>query len=70
MKPAPQYFLQKLFGRTISNENEVKANVEAIDLIDHENKLLIQISNFQEAAQKTQHVQNKMKSENNTIKHD
>lgn len=39
-----QYFLQELFGWTISNENEVKANVEAIDLIDHDNKLLIQIS--------------------------
>ena len=39
-----QYFLQELFGWTISNENEVKANVEAIDLIDHKNKLLIQIS--------------------------
>lgn len=39
-----QYFLQELFGWTIFNENEVKANVEAIDLIDHENKLLIQVS--------------------------
>lgn len=39
-----QYFLQELFGWTILNENEVKANVEAIDLIDHKNKLLIQVS--------------------------
>ncbi len=39
-----QYFMNKLYDWNSTNENAVKVNVEAIDLIDHTNKLVIQIS--------------------------
>lgn len=39
-----QYFLRELYGWTVENENENKPNVEAIDLIDHTNKYVIQVS--------------------------
>lgn len=39
-----QYFLNELYGWKISNENENKQNVEAIDLIDKTNKFVIQVS--------------------------
>ena len=39
-----QYFLMELYGWDVINENEKKLNVEAIDLIDHTNKLVIQVS--------------------------
>lgn len=36
--------LNELFNWNLSNENETKMNVEAIDLIDHTNKIIIQVS--------------------------
>jgi hypothetical protein len=39
-----QYFLNELYGWAVSNENNIKQNVEAIDLIDHTNKYVIQVS--------------------------
>jgi hypothetical protein len=39
-----QYFLKEVYGWTVTNENDIKQNVEAIDLIDHTNKFVIQVS--------------------------
>ena len=39
-----QYFLNEIYGWTVTNENDNKQNVEAIDLIDHTNKFVIQVS--------------------------
>lgn len=39
-----QYFLIELYGWKLKNKNENKSNVEAIDLIDHTNKFVIQVS--------------------------
>jgi hypothetical protein len=39
-----QHFLNKLYGWDVLNENEIKRNVEAIDLVDHTNKLVLQVS--------------------------
>jgi hypothetical protein len=38
------YFLNELYGWGLKNENPVKQNVEAIDLIDHQNKIVVQVS--------------------------
>ncbi len=39
-----QYFLNEVYGWTVINENDLKQNVEAIDLTDHSNKFVIQVS--------------------------
>jgi hypothetical protein len=39
-----QCFLNELNGWSVTNENDVKQNVEAIDLIDHKNKIVLQVS--------------------------
>lgn len=39
-----QYFLNEVYGWTVTNENDIKQNVEAIDLIDKLNKFVIQVS--------------------------
>ncbi len=39
-----QYFLNEVYGWTVINENDNKQNVEAIDLIDHTKKFVIQVS--------------------------
>lgn len=39
-----QYFLNEVYGWTVINENDNKQSVEAIDLIDHTNKYVIQVS--------------------------
>lgn len=39
-----QYLLNEVFKWTVTNENDFKQNAEAIDLIDHTNKLVIQVS--------------------------
>ena len=39
-----QYFLNEVYGWKITNENDVRQNVEAIDLIDHTNIFVIQVS--------------------------
>lgn len=39
-----QYFLKEVYGWIVINENDNKQNVEAIDLIDHTNKFVIQVS--------------------------
>lgn len=39
-----QHFLNELYGWTVLNENDIKQNVEAIDLVDHTNKLVLQVS--------------------------
>ena len=39
-----QYFLNEVYGWTVTNENDNKQNVEAIDLIDKANKFVIQVS--------------------------
>jgi hypothetical protein len=39
-----QYFLNEVYGWTVTNENDNKQNIEAIDLIDHTNKFVIQVS--------------------------
>jgi hypothetical protein len=36
--------LNEVYGWTVENENDNKQNVEAIDLIDHTNKFVIQVS--------------------------
>jgi len=39
-----QYFLNELYGWVVTNENDNKQNVEAIDLIDRTNNYVIQVS--------------------------
>lgn len=39
-----QYFLNKLYGWKLKNENSNQQNVEAIDLIDDDNKFILQVS--------------------------
>lgn len=39
-----QYFLNELYDWKLTNENENKVNVEAIDLIDPKNRLVVQVS--------------------------
>ena len=39
-----QYFLNEVYGWTVLNVNDIKQNIEAIDLIDHTNKFVIQVS--------------------------
>ena len=39
-----QYFLNEVYGWAVTNENVNNQNVEAIDLIDHKNKFVIQVS--------------------------
>ena len=39
-----QYLLNEVYGWKISNENDFKQNVEAIDLVDHTNKYILQVS--------------------------
>lgn len=39
-----QYFLNEVYGWTVTNENDNKQNVEAIDLIDKTNNFVIQVS--------------------------
>ena len=39
-----QHFLNELYGWVVLNENEIKQNTEAIDLVDHTNKLVLQVS--------------------------
>lgn len=39
-----QYFLNELYTWTVTNENDFKPNIEAIDLIDHTNLFVIQVS--------------------------
>ena len=39
-----QYFLNEVYGWTVLNANSIKQNIEAIDLIDNTNKLIIQVS--------------------------
>jgi hypothetical protein len=39
-----QYLLNEVYGWTVTNENDNKQNVEAIDLIDLSNKFVIQVS--------------------------
>lgn len=39
-----QYFLNEVYGWNVTNENDIKQNAEAIDLIDHTNKFVIQVS--------------------------
>lgn len=39
-----QYFLNEVYSWAVTNENDNKQNVEAIDLIDHTNKFVIQVS--------------------------
>lgn len=39
-----QHFLMELYKWDVKNENDSQQNVEAIDLIDHTNKLVIQVS--------------------------
>lgn len=39
-----QQLLNEVYGWSVENENTIKQNVEAIDLIDYQNKLVIQVS--------------------------
>lgn len=39
-----QCFLNEVNGWQVTNENDVKQNIEAIDLVDHTNKLILQVS--------------------------
>ncbi|MEA4975378.1 MAG: ABC-three component system protein [Paludibacter sp.] len=39
-----QHLLNELYGWAVLNVNEIKQNVEAIDLVDHTNKLVLQVS--------------------------
>ena len=39
-----QYFLNEVYDWTVTNENDNEQNVEAIDLIDHTKKFIIQFS--------------------------
>ena len=41
-----QYFLNEVYGWVAINENNKEQNVEAIDLIDHSNKYVIQVSSI------------------------
>ena len=36
--------MNEVYGWTVVNENDIKQNIEAIDLIDHTNKFVIQVS--------------------------
>lgn len=38
------YFFNELFGWQLQNMNTIKPNAEAIDLIDHKNKIIVQVS--------------------------
>ncbi|AIG30695.1 hypothetical protein IA01_09560 [Flavobacterium psychrophilum] len=38
------YFLSKVFGWELVNLNPIQQNIEAIDLIDHKNKIVLQVS--------------------------
>ena len=39
-----QYLLNEVYGWSVTNENDIKQNVEAIDLVDHTNNFVIQVS--------------------------
>jgi len=39
-----QFFLNEVYGWAVNNENDVKQNVEAIDLIDKKNLFVLQVS--------------------------
>ncbi len=39
-----QFLLNEVYGWTVTNENDIKQNEEAIDLTDHTNKFVIQVS--------------------------
>ncbi len=39
-----QHFLNELYKWEVKNENDIRQNVEAIDLVDHTNKFVIQVS--------------------------
>ncbi len=39
-----QFLLNEVYGWTVLNENDFKQNIEAIDLIDHTNKFILQVS--------------------------
>lgn len=39
-----QFFLNEVYGWSVTNENDFKQNIEAIDLIDHTNNLILQVS--------------------------
>jgi hypothetical protein len=39
-----QYLLNEVYGWKVTNENDFKQNIEAIDLIDHTNKCILQVS--------------------------
>ena len=39
-----QYFLKEIYGWDVTNANDTKQNIEAIDLIDNVNKFVIQVS--------------------------
>ncbi len=39
-----QYFLNEVYGWVVTNENDRQQNVEAIDLVDHTNRYIIQVS--------------------------
>jgi len=39
-----QFLLNEVYGWEVTNENDVKQNVEAIDLVDYTNKLVLQVS--------------------------
>lgn len=38
------YFLNELFGWSLQNMNAIKPNAAAIDLVDHKNKIIVQVS--------------------------
>lgn len=38
------HFFNELFGWQLQNLNAIKPNAEAIDLIDHKNKIVVQVS--------------------------
>lgn len=39
-----QFFLNEVYGWSVTNENDIKQNIEAIDLIDRTNNLILQVS--------------------------
>lgn len=39
-----QFLLNEVYGWSVTNENDIKQNIEAIDLIDHTNNLILQVS--------------------------
>lgn len=39
-----QFLLNEVYGWKVTNENDFKQNIEAIDLIDHTNKFILQVS--------------------------